>query len=316
MKVLPLLVMAAFTITAAAQSAAGNAASDVNAPHNTQVTNDAAAAASRSGASEATDTAARSGRLAASSAQASNVSAKLTKSINSKNARVGDAVEAKTTHSAMLADGTKLPKGTRLLGHVTQVQRESHAQKTSELAFSFDRAVLHNGREVPIHAVLRSLSAPPSLNADSAFDGDANAGDGMMAANGGGVVRGGGGGLLGAGRGAVGGGSALAGGALASGGNVAGGAVNRVGSTTASADAAATGEMGAMANTGQRNIGGALQTSANSTTQGEVIPVGNMRGVSFYNTSGADSAAMLQGTGRNIDLYSGSQMTLGVTASH
>lgn len=310
MKVLPLLVMAAFTITAAAQSAAGNAASDVTAPHNTQVTNDAAAAASRSGASEATNTAARSGRLAASSAQASDVSAKLTKSINSKNARVGDAVEAKTTHSAMLADGTKLPKGTRLLGHVTQVQRESHAQKTSELAFSFDRAVLHNGREVPIHAVLRSLSAPPSLNSDSAFDGDANAGDGMMAANGGG------GGLLGAGRGAVGGGSALAGGALRSGGNVAGGAVNRVGSTTASADAAATGEMGAMANTGQRNIGGALQTSANSTTQGEVIPVGNMRGVSFYNTSGADSAAMLQGTGRNIDLYSGSQMTLGVTASH
>lgn len=310
MKVLPLLVMAAFTITAAAQSAAGNAASDVTAPHNTQVTNDAAAAASRSGASEATNTAARSGRLAASSAQASDVSAKLTKSINSKNARVGDAVEAKTTHSAMLADGTKLPKGTRLLGHVTQVQRESHAQKTSELAFSFDRAVLHNGREVPIHAVLRSLSAPPSLNSDSAFDGDANAGDGMMAANGGG------GGLLGAGRGAVGGGSALAGGALRSGGNVAGGAVNRVGSTTASADAAATGEMGAMASTGQRNIGGALQTSANSTTQGEVIPVGNMRGVSFYNTSGADSAAMLQGTGRNIDLYSGSQMTLGVTASH
>lgn len=315
MKVLPLFAIAAFTLTAAAQSAATNSASSVTAPHNTQVTQSAAAAASRNGASEATETAARSGHLAASSAQASNVSAQLTRSINSKNAKVGDAVEAKTTHSAMLSDGTKLPKGTRLLGHVTQVQRESHAQHTSELAFDFDHAVLRNGREVPIHAMLTSLTAPRPLNADAGFDGNADAGGGMMAPSGGGALRGGGG-VLGAGGGAVGGGSALAGGALRSGGNLAGGAVNRVGSTTASADAAATGEMGAMANAGQRNLGGALQTSANSSTQGEIIPVGNMRGVSFYNTSGTDSATMLQGSGRNIDLNSGSQMTLAVSASH
>lgn len=315
MKVLPLLMMAAFTFTAAAQTASTNSASAVTAPHNTQVTNSAAAAASRNGASEATETAARSGHLAASSAQASNVSAQLTKSINSKNAKVGDAVEAKTTHSAMLSDGTKLPRGTRLLGHVTQVKRESHAQHTSELAFDFDHAVLHNGREVPIHAMLTSLTAPPPLNADSAFDGNADAGGGVMAPAGGGAVRGGGG-LLGAGGGAVGGGSALAGGALRSGGNIAGGAANRVGSATAGANAATTGELGAMANAGQRNLGGTLQNSAGSSTQGQLIPVGNMRGVSFYNATGSDSSAMLQGAGRNIDLYSGSQMTLAVSASH
>lgn len=317
MKVLPLFAIVAFTITAAAQSATGNAASNVTAPHNTQLTNSAEATASHNDLNEATSTAARSGHAAASAAQASDISAQLTRSINSKNAKVGDAVEAKTTSKAILANGTKLPKGTRLLGHVTQVQRESHAQHTSELAFSFDHAILRSGREIPIHATLRSISAPrPMVDADSAFDGDANMGGAAMASSGRGAVRGGGGGLLGAGRGAVGGGSALAGGALRSSGNLAGGAVNSVDSTTANAGAATTAEMGAMANAGQRNLAGAVQTSANSNTQGELIPVGNMRGVSFYNTSGADSSAMLQGSGRNIDLYSGSQMTLAVSASH
>lgn len=316
MKVFPLFAIAAFTLTASAQSASTNSTSSVTAPHNTQLSNSAAAAASRNGASEATSTAAQSGRAPASAAQASNVSAQLTRSINSKNAKVGDAVEAKTIHKAVLSDGTRLPKGTRLLGHVTKVQRESHAQHTSELAFNFDHAVLRGGREIPIHAMLTSLSAPrPMADADSAFDGDANMGGAAMAPAGSGAVRGGGG-LLGAGRGAVGGGNALAGGALRSGGNLAGGAANSVGSTTAGAGGATTGEVGAMANAGQRNLTGSVQSSATSSTHGEIIPVGNMRGISFLSGSSADSSAMLEGSGRNIDLNSGSQMTLAVSSGN
>jgi hypothetical protein len=223
---------------------------------------------------------------------------------------VGDPVEAKTTSKALLADGTRLPKGTKLIGHVTDVSRESKAHKTSHLAFAFDHAVLRNGREVPIHAVLRSLSAPaPMVGADGAFAGDGAMSAPMIAGGGGGAVRGGGG-LLGGGGGLVGGGSALAGGALNAGGNVAGGAVHSLGSATA----ATSGEMNAMTHTGNRSLAGTLGGGANTSTQGQLIPVGNLHGVSFSSGSDSSSSAMFQGQGRNVDLSSGSTMSLAVSA--
>ncbi|HEU4983705.1 MAG TPA: hypothetical protein VFT88_13575, partial [Acidobacteriaceae bacterium] len=256
---------------------------------------------------EAGAAAAQSRHLAGSASQATNVSAELTRSLDSKHAKVGDPVEAKTTSKALLADGTKLPKGTKLIGHVTEVSSETKAHKTSQLAFAFDHAVLHNGREVPIHAVLRSLSAPAAMaDADGAFGGDAGVSAPMMSAGGGG------GGLLGGGGGLVGGGSALAGGALHTGGNVAGGAAHSLRGATAGASAATSGEMNAMTHAGNRSLGGNL--GAGTGTQGQLIPVGNLRGVSFFSGSDASSSATFQGQGRNVDLSSGSTMSLAVSA--
>ena len=42
--------------------------------------------------------------------------------LNSATAKVGDRVVLKTTEKVMTADGTVIPRGTRLLGHITQVQ--------------------------------------------------------------------------------------------------------------------------------------------------------------------------------------------------
>lgn len=342
MKVLPLFAILVFTISAGAQTATGNAASDVMTPHS-NISQSAAAAASRSSLNEADATAAqsrhitgsaaeagsisrsatatsgnlnetgaaaaRSGHLAGSASQATDLSAELTKSIDSKHASVGDLVEAKTTSKALLANGTKLPKGTHLIGHVTEVSRETRHHKNAQLAFAFDHAVLHNGREVPIHAVLRSVSAPAPLNASGAFDGDGAMNSPVMA--GGGAARGRGG-LLGGGGGVVGGGSALAGGALRTGGNAAGGTVNSLSSTAAGANATAAGEMNAATRAGNRNLAGNL--GAGTSAGGQLIPVGNLRGVSFLSNSDANSSAMFQANGRNIDLSSGSTMSLAVSA--
>lgn len=345
MKVLPLFAILAFTVSAGAQTATGNAASDVTTPHS-NISQSAAAAASRSSLNEtgtaaaqsrhitgsaaeagsisrsatatsgslngASAAAVRSGHLAGSSSQATDLSAELTKNIDSKHAKMGDLVEAKTTRKALLANGTRLPKGTRLIGHVTEVSRETKSHKTSQLAFAFDHAVLRNGREVPIHAVLQSISAPaPMMNADGDLAGDAAMNTPIMA--GGGAARGRGG-LLGGGGGVIGGGSALAGGALRSGGNVAGGAMNTVGRTTAGANAATTGDMNAATRAGNRSLGGSLDTATGANTQAQLIPVGNMRGVTFSSSPNSSSSAMLQGQGRNIDLSSGSQMSLAVSA--
>lgn len=304
MKALLLFAVASFTISAAAQTATGNSSSDVAAPGHTQASQSAEAAASRSGVSEASQTAARSGKASASAAQASNVSAELTKKVDSKDAKVGDAVEAKTTGAVKLADGTKLPKGTRLAGHVTEVSPKSGAQKASRLAFGFDHAVMRDGREVPIHSTLMSLSAPaPVAGADAGFADDAGLGGG--GAVGGGGVRGGGSGLLGGGAGAVRGG-----------GNLAGGAVNSLGATTSNAGAATTDTLDSTAHAGTRDLGATTNTAVASGANAERIPVGNLRGVSFSNATGASSSTTLESTGKNIHLDSGSQMTLSVAASN
>ena len=304
MKALLLFAVASFTISAAAQTTTGTSSSDATAPVHTQVSQSAEAAASRSGVSEASQTAARSGKATASAAEASNVSAELTRKVDSKDAKVGDAVEGKTTSAARLADGTKLPKGTRLVGHITEVSPRSSAQKTSRLAFGFDRAVMRDGSEVPIHATLTSLSAPaPVAGADAGFADDAALSGGSTGGRGG--VRSGSSGLLGGGASAVSGG-----------GNLAGGTVNRLGATTSNAGAATTDALGSTAYAGTRDLGATTNAAVASGANAERIPVGNLRGVSFSNATGASSSTTLESTGKNIRLDSGSQMTLSVAASH
>jgi len=88
------------------------------------------------------------------------VTAELAQKVNSKNAKVGDDVVAKTTEEAQLADGTKLPKGTRLMGKVTEVQAKAGAQQDGHLAFLLDHAVVKDSPDIAIHATLISISAP------------------------------------------------------------------------------------------------------------------------------------------------------------
>ena len=294
-------VVATFTIGAGAQTVSSNSSTSVTAPGHTQVSQSTAAMASRNGVSEASSATASAGRASASAAQASDVSAELTKKIDSKNAKVGDAVEAKTTGAVRLADGTRLPKGTRLIGHVTEVSRKSSEEKTSSLAFGFDHAILRDGREVPIRATLMSLSAPAPMTAGGGFSDDSAMGGGMGSMGGGGIMSARGGGLLGGAGSAVRGTTGLA-----------GGAVNSVATTTGNAGTAATSAIGATAHAGTQELGGATSAAAETSTQA----VGNLQGVTFRDSTGANSSTMLEGAGRNIDLDSGSRMTLAVSAKH
>ena len=88
------------------------------------------------------------------------VNAELTKRIDTKKAKGGDAVEAKTTSAVKLADGTELPKGTKLVGKVTDVRARSNSDKTSHIAFNLDEALMKDGREVPLRVMVMSATAP------------------------------------------------------------------------------------------------------------------------------------------------------------
>jgi hypothetical protein len=258
------------------------------------------------GASEAGSASAQAGQASASAAQATSVSAELTKKIDSKDAKVGDEVAAKTTTEARLADGTKLPKGSKLVGHVTDVQAKSHDNHDSHLAFAFDHAVSKDGREVPVQAMMRSISVPTPVSSP----------DDMMA---GGGLQGGG-----ARAGAPGGGPGLPNGVAATAHNATGpsgptsiAAAGGLNNATSGIDGTANGAAGGTALNGGAGLNGGL---------GAAMPVGNLAGVTFATvgaTAGASSggvggaagtsmATMLTGHGKNVTLDSGVQMTLSV----
>ena len=236
-------------------------------------------------ANESATVAGRAGKAGASAMQASNVSAELAQKIDSKNAKVGDEVIARTTSNAQL-QGAKLPKGTRLMGKVTEVQAKSREQHDGRLAFTFDRAVLRDGREIPIHAMLQSISAPASAAAMADASDDFATGGGPVMANGGGSAHAGG--LLGGG-----------GGAVAGAGGLMGGATSAVGSASGRV-------VGATDATLRTGAGVVSQTGASA-----VATVHNLPGVTA--TASASGGAMLQGSGRNVELSGGTQLVLGVS---
>ena len=249
-------------------------------------------------ASQAGTASAAAGQTSAFAAEATNVSAELTKSIDTRHAKVGDAVEARTTSAATLADGTKLPRGTRLLGKVTQVQAKSKADNASHLAFMLDRAVLRHNRNVPVHVMLTSVTAMTAMTAMTSGDDDLSA----------------------ASAGAVGGGSAMAsprpvsaggvvGGVGSAAGGLAGGAVNTLGNTAGAVRSGA----GSMMN----GTSAAVGTVANLGGHGAVdhAPVANLPGVTLSSSANASSSGSLDASGRNIDLMSGTKMTMAISAS-
>jgi len=295
MRYLPILILAGASLSLQAQSASGAAAAaggaDANLPHT----------ATQASGNAAGQTATQADSAGTSFAQNSNVSAQLTKKIDTKNAKVGDEVLAKTTSNAQLTDGTKVPKGTKLMGQVTEVQAKQGAEKSSHLAFAMNKAILHDGREVPMHAMLTSV-APPMESTMTADDLGTSAGpiSGSGGVSGGGRASGGGGLLGGAGR--------STGGVVSSAGSMVGNTTNGIGSMTSSAlrttEGVGASGMGAVANAG-----------STAATRLDHVAVPNMPGVMLSSATDSTSSGSLDAQGRNIALESGTQMTMQVAAN-
>jgi len=298
MKYLPIVPLLALSISLQAQTARTSGAADAAGNASANVSRAATQAnAQGNAAAQANAASTHAGQAAASAAEATSVSAELTKKLDTKNAKVGDEVLARTTKTATLADGTKLPRGTKLIGKVTEVQARSRAEKTSHIAFALDHAVMRDGREVPVHAVLTSVTGASAL-AGSNDDLSASSPMGGVAGGGNaqGVVRApGGGGLLGGVGSPVGG--------------VMGGAANTVGE----AGGAVRSGAGSVMNETQAAGGAVANVGASGSL--DHVPVANLPGVMLSSSAETASSGSLDAKGRNIDLESGTRMTLNVSAS-
>ena len=91
------------------------------------------------------------------------INAELDKSLDSKKAKVGDAVTARTTEAIKEDRKVVIPKGTKLAGRVIRASARSKGDSDSTLAVQFDRAELKSGQEIALQVNIQAMSAPPGV---------------------------------------------------------------------------------------------------------------------------------------------------------
>lgn len=91
--------------------------------------------------------------------------------LDSKTAKPGDPVVLKTSQKMTMADGTVIPKGSRLVGQVTEVQVHEQGHAKSYVLLNFDHVDLKGGQSLKVYATI--LSVLPSASA-MAFQSAAN----------------------------------------------------------------------------------------------------------------------------------------------
>ncbi len=107
------------------------------------------------------------------------LNATLNSSVDSKKAKPGEQITAHTTEAVKSTDGRMiLPKGTKLIGHVTQASARGNGQEQAMLAIQFDKAVLKDKQEMPLNVTIQAIAAPPQQASSSAFGGSSAGGAG------------------------------------------------------------------------------------------------------------------------------------------
>jgi hypothetical protein len=241
------------------------------------VNNSAAQAQSQTQATTQTGTsnaAAAGGKIAAGS----TLQVALSKSIDAKKAKVGDEVVAKTTMDAVSGGQIIIPRGSKVIGHVTEAKARAKGDSESMVGIAFEKAVVKGGQEIPLSATIQAIAPAPHT-------ADLPASEPMSAPQpsspgGGGYGRASGGGGM-------------------------------VGNTTQTA----TSTVGGVANTAG-NVGGlggttSAQTGAvlNSSSRGVV----GLSGIELQsNTAAQANGSVVASKDKNVKLDSGTQMVLQV----
>jgi hypothetical protein len=102
----------------------------------------------------------------------------LERSVDARKNHAGDEVLARTTENVNSKQQIVIPKGSKLVGHVTEVKAKAKDESPSLLGIRFDRAVLKDGHEIPLAVSIQALAAADDHVEDlgsSHFIADANA---------------------------------------------------------------------------------------------------------------------------------------------
>jgi hypothetical protein len=236
----------------------------------------------------------------------STLNTELISSLDAKKNKPGDPVRAKSTKPAKCSDGEAIPKGSMLLGHVTQVQARGKGQSESAIGIAFDNAILKNGQEVPLNNLtIQALASTQTAAAASAsmVDDSKPLGASAGASSGGRAAAGALGGL----GGTVGGVTN----ATTSVGGTASGVVNSTASTTGAVSGAGHGATGGLDTAGQltsnsRGVfgmsGAMLQSATSTAASADASAIGSQ-------------STLVTSTIQNVHLDSGTQLLLVASGS-
>jgi hypothetical protein len=207
-----------------------------------------------------------------------NVDAELQSTVDVKKAKVGDQVILKTRKAIKRNGQTVLPKGTNLIGRITQVQQKTKENASSKISMVFDRA---QGGDLagPINA---SIVAITSAQTSAAL------GDTMDTGISGGSTSSG---------------RVSSSGSGSSGGGLLGGVTNTVGGVTNAAGQT----LGGVTNTAGSAVGGVAGTASNtvSGTTGAVRQTINGINISQSASGSLQNSTTLSSPNKNIKLDKG-----------
>ena len=284
------LAVAAAAQTSASEQSSTGATAGVSAGHqgasaNANTSTDANTNAQGTSSSAQTGTGISS---TSSLASGTTILATLNKSVDAKKARQGDQIEARAAQNVVSNGSVVIPRGSKLIAHITEVKAREKGQNESSLGIAFDKAVLKNGQEVPLQASIRAIAAAPNNAANNS----------PMADMGGMDTSGGMSGDMGPRTGGV-------GGATGPVGSTAG----TVGNTAGNVGGAAGGTVNSTVNGVGRTAGGATGELA-TNSQGVI----GLQGLTLNSQAGnSTSGSIITSTTKNVKLDSGTQLILQVT---
>jgi hypothetical protein len=245
-------------------------------------------------ASASTSASAQNGQANAALASGTAFNAALSSPIDSKKCKPGDPVNAHSTEAVKSEGKTVIPKGSKLVGHVTQASARGKGESESSLGIVFDKAILKNGEEIPLNAGILAIASAESSASAAGSDMDAMGGMGASAAGSG----------MAGGRGALGG--------VAS---TTGGAAGAVTNTAANVGGVAGGTVNSAANAGGNIAGASKGAVGGLNTAGQLTS--NSQGVFGLNGlnlsaagSNATEGSVITSAGKNVHLESGTRMLL------
>ena len=280
-----------FTVGAPAQSQTG-AAAQASGQASVQAGNTQAQAGASSSTSAAAT--AQHGQANAGLANGTAFNAALSSPVDSKKCKPGDAVNARTTEAIKSEGKMVIPKGSKLVGRVTEASARGNGETESALGILFDKAILKNGQEIPLNVAIQALA--------SAQGGASMAGDEMDTM--GGLSGSAAGSGMAGGRGAIGGVS-----------SAAGGAVGTVTNTAATAGGVASGTVDSAASVGGNAAGASRRATGGLNAAGQLTS--NSQGVFGLNglnlsaaASNSTEGSVITSAGKNVHLDGGTRMLL------
>ena len=242
-------------------------------------------------ASASTSATAQAGQNSASISSGTTFEAALDKPLDAKKNKEGDKVFAHTTQAVKQDGQVIIPKGSKLVGHVTQAKARAKGESESALGIVFDQAVLKNGQEIPVNLAIQAVASAQAAASSSLSEGDAF-----------GTASG-----MGSGR------ASGSGGVLSSAGSTVGGTAGAVTNTAGTVGSTVGGTAGATANTAASATGAAAGSNlAGSLTSSSTGVIG-LQGLSLNSElSNATQGSLIVSSTKNVHLDSGTRMLLRV----